>query len=79
MTTLRKYLVSAFAAIVLSLTVANVTAMAYCPPEDETEEYYCEYTGEDECFCYYNCTCYVDTQACHAALFENGYFLIREE
>ena len=78
MSTFRKYLLSAFAAITVSLTLANVTAMAYCPPVDDTSEYRCENTGEDSCYCYYSCTCKVDTQACYAALFENGYSLIRE-
>lgn len=79
MKTLRKYLLSAFAATVLSLTVANVTAMAWCPPEDDQPEYYCEYTGEDACFCYYNCTCKVGQDECDLALFRNGYFRIYEE
>ena len=75
MKTLRKYLVSAFVAIVLSLTLANVTAMA-CVPVDEQPEYTCEYSHQDDCFCYYNCTCHVDIDACHLALFRNGYMLI---
>ncbi|HZI48264.1 MAG TPA: hypothetical protein VFD75_10755 [Pyrinomonadaceae bacterium] len=78
MHTLRKYLVSAFFAIVVSLTLANVTAMAYCPPEDDQPEYYCSNTGEDSCYCYYDCTCKVDEQACDAALFRHGYALILE-
>ena len=75
MNTLRKYFVSVFAAVVLSLTMASVTAMA-CPYEDDTDAYYCQYTGEDSCFCYYSCTCKVDIDSCHLALFRNGYSLI---
>ena len=69
---LRKYLVSAFAAIVLSLTLANVTALATCTT-DVQEEYTCYPTGEDSCYCYYDCYCKVGSQACEAALFRNGY------
>ena len=38
---LQKYVVSAFAAIVLSLTLANVTAMATCSLESTGIEYTC--------------------------------------
>lgn len=75
MKTLRKYLVSAFAAIVLSLTLANVTALAACYT-DVQNEYTCYPTGEDACFCYYDCYCKVGTDACHLALFRNGYSLV---
>jgi hypothetical protein len=73
MKSLRKYLLSAFAAIALSLTLASVTAQAWCEPEDNTDQYYCENTGEDSCYCYYNCTCKVGQDACDLALFRNGY------
>jgi hypothetical protein len=53
MSTLRKYLLSAFAAVVLSLTLANVTAMATCTT-DVQDEYTCYPTGEDACYCYYD-------------------------
>ena len=75
MNTLRKYLVSAFAAIALSLTLASVTAMA-CPSVDSQPEYTCYYDWEDDCYCYYDCYCHVDTDACHLALFRNGYSLV---
>jgi hypothetical protein len=77
MNTLRKYLVSAFAAVVLSLTLANVTAMA-CEPVDEQPEYTCYYEREDACFCYYTCYCHVDQDACDLALFRNGYSKVLE-
>ena len=73
MRTLRKYFLSAFVAIVVSLTMANVTAMAWCPPEDDQPEYYCEYIEENNCYCYYYCTCKVDQDQCDLALFRNGY------
>ena len=78
MNTLRKYLVSAFAAIVLSLTLASVTAQAWCPEEDHTEEYSCYNTGEDDCYCYYDCYCYTDQDSCDLALFRNGYSKVME-
>jgi hypothetical protein len=79
MTTLRKYLLSASIALALSLTMANVTAMAYCDPIDEQYEYTCYYEREDPCFCYYWCECHVDQDQCDLALFRNGYFRIYEE
>jgi hypothetical protein len=74
----RKYLVSAFAAITLSLTLASVTAQAWCPEEDHTAQYSCYNTGEDACYCYYDCYCYVDQDACDLALFRNGYSKVME-
>ena len=76
MNSLRKYLVSAFVAIVFSLTLANVTAMATCYT-DITDQYSCYPTGEDACYCYYDCYCKVGTEACEAALFRNGYALVQ--
>ena len=76
MTTFRKYLLSAFAAVVLSLTLANVTALATCLT-DVQDEYTCYPTGEDACYCYYDCYCKVGSQACEAALFRNGYSLVQ--
>ena len=76
MSTLRKYLLSAFAAIARSLTLANVTAMATCTT-DVQDEYTCYPTGEDACYCYYDCYCKVGSQACEAALFRNGYALMQ--
>ena len=72
MKSLRKYLVSAFAVIVLSLTLAGVTAMATCLT-DVQDQYTCYPTGEDENYCYYTCYCKVGTAACEAALAANGY------
>ena len=69
---LKKYFLSAFAAIALSLALANVTAMATCTT-DVQDEYTCYPTGEDEFFCYYDCYCKVGTQACEEALARNGY------
>lgn len=77
MNSLRKYLVWAFAAIVLSLTLANVTAYATCYT-DITDQYSCYPTGEDACYCYYDCYCKVGSEACEAALFRNGYSLIQQ-
>ena len=76
MNTLRKYLVSAFAAVVLSLTLASVTAQAWCPEEDHTSAYSCYNTGQDACYCYYDCYCHVGQDECDLALFRNGYSLI---
>jgi hypothetical protein len=76
MTTFGKYLLSAFAAVVLSLTLANVTAIATCLT-DVQDQYTCYPTGEDACYCYYDCYCKVGTEACEAALFRNGYSLVQ--
>jgi hypothetical protein len=72
MKNLRTYLLTAFAVIVLSLTLANVTAMATCTT-DVQDEYTCYPTGEDAKYCYYDCYCKVGTAACEAALARNGY------
>ena len=61
-----------FAAIALSLALANVTAMATCTI-DVQDEYTCYPTGEDDTYCYYDCYCKVGTTACEAALARNGY------
>ncbi len=76
MNTLRKYVISAFAAIVLSLTLANVTAMA-CE-DDYQEEYTCIYERQDECYCYFTCYCHVPQDECDLALFRNGYSKVME-
>jgi hypothetical protein len=73
MKTLRKYVLSAFVAVVVSLTMANVTAMAWCQEVDENSSYTCYNTGEDDCYCYYDCYCHVGQDACDLALFRNGY------
>jgi hypothetical protein len=78
MYTFRKYLLSAFAAIALSLTLANATAMAWCEPVDDQPEYTCYNTGEDSCYCYYDCYCHVGQDACDLALFRHGYSKILE-
>lgn len=75
MNTLRKYLLSTFVAIALSLTLANVTALAYCPPYDDAPEYSCFNTGEDGLYCFYECFCLVETFECEAALRRRGYTL----
>ena len=72
MKSLRKYLVSAFAVVALSLTMASVTAMATCLT-DVQNEYTCYPTGEDANYCYYTCYCKVGGAACEAALAANGY------
>lgn len=69
---LKKYFLAAFAAIVLSLTLANVTALATCLT-DVQEEYTCYPTGEDANYCYYTCYCKVGAERCQAALEGNGY------
>jgi hypothetical protein len=69
---LKKYFLSAFAAIALSLALANVTAMATCTI-DVQDEYTCYPTGEDATYCYYDCYCKVGSAACEAALARNGY------
>jgi hypothetical protein len=70
---LRKYALSVFAVTVLSLTVANVTALATCYT-DVQDEYTCYPTGrEDANYCYYNCYCKVSAARCDAALAANGY------
>jgi hypothetical protein len=78
MKTLRKYLLSAFAAIALSLTLANATAMAWCPEEDHTEQYACFLSGEDGYTCFYECYCYVSEEECEAALTRGGYVILEE-
>ena len=75
MNSLRKYLLSAFAAIALSLTLANVTALEYCPEVDETDEYVCFNTGEDGYYCFYECFCKVETFDCEESLRRRGYLL----
>lgn len=76
MSTLRKYLLSGLGAVAISLTLASVTAMATCSI-DVQDEYTCYPTGEDACYCYYDCYCKVSSQACEAALFRNGYSLVQ--
>ena len=78
MNTLRKYLLSAFVAIVLSVTLASVTAQAWCPEVDDQPEYTCYNTGEDDCYCYYDCYCHVGQDACDLALFRHGYSKVLE-
>jgi len=50
--------------------------MATCTT-DVQDEYTCYPTGEDACYCYYDCYCKVGSQACEAALFRNGYALVQ--
>jgi len=69
---LKKYFLAAFAAIAVSLGLANVTAMATCTI-DVQDQYTCYPTGEDANYCYYDCYCKVGTAACEAALAANGY------
>ena len=76
MNTVRKYLVLAIAAIVLSLTLASVTAQAWCAEVWETEEYACYNFAEDDCYCYYNCFCLVDYSTCEDALRRGGFELM---
>ena len=78
MFTLRKFLLSAVVAVTLSLTLASVTAMAWCPEVDDTPEYTCYNTGEDACFCYYDCYCKVGQDACDLSLFRHGYSKVLE-
>jgi len=69
-----KYSLSAFAAIVLSLTFASVAA-AYCTLET-SNEYTCYVTGEDEFYCYYDCYCKTSSQACRDALERDGFIIL---
>lgn len=78
MKSLRKYLILAFGTIALSVTLASVTAMAYCPEVDDQPEYTCYNTGEDDCYCYYDCYCHVGTDQCELALFRHGYSKVLE-
>jgi hypothetical protein len=71
MRSITKYLLSALATVALSLTLANVSAMA-CSL-DVQDEYTCYVTGSDACYCYYDCYCKVGASACDAALIRNGY------
>jgi hypothetical protein len=72
MRNLRKYVLSALAATALSLTLANVAAFATCLT-DVQDAYTCYPTGEDACYCYYDCYCKTGAAACDAALAANGY------
>lgn len=72
MTNLKKYAVSAIAAIALSLTLASASAFAICLT-DPQEAYTCYPVGEDENYCYYQCYCKTNEQACEAALTAAGY------
>ena len=69
---LKKYFLAAFAAITLSLALANVTALATCTT-DVQDEYTCYPTGEDANYCYYTCYCKVGAARCEAALAAAGY------
>jgi hypothetical protein len=72
MRNLKKYVLSALVAMALSLTLANVAALATCLT-DVQDEYTCYPTGEDACYCYYDCYCKTGAAACDAALARNGY------
>ncbi len=71
MKSISKYLLSACAAAVLSVTLAG-TAAALCRT-DVQDEYTSYPTGEDANYCYYDCYCKVGASACDAALIRNGY------
>lgn len=66
-----KYLLSATVAIVMSLTVAKISAQA-CSLVVE-DEYTCYVTGSDETYCYYDCYCKTSTEKCYAALERDGF------
>ena len=69
-----KYSLSAFAAIVLSLTLSGVAA-AFCTLEI-SDEYTCYVTAEDENYCYYDCYCKTGSQECRAALERDGFIIL---
>lgn len=76
MKSLRRYFLSAFFAIVLSLTLANATAQAWCDQVRFASEYTCYLTGEDPNYCYYDCYCNVDDQTCREALERDGFTIL---
>jgi hypothetical protein len=69
-----KYALSAFASVVLSLTLAGVAA-AQCTLET-SEEYTCYVTGQDETYCYYTCYCKTNSDACRRALERDGFEIL---
>jgi hypothetical protein len=69
---IRKFALSVFAVVAMSLAIANVSALATCYT-DVQDEYTCYPTGEDANYCYYNCYCKVSSSRCEAALAANGY------
>jgi hypothetical protein len=69
---IRKFALSVFAVIAMSLAIANVSALATCYT-DVQDEYTCYPTGEDANYCYFNCYCKVGASRCEAALAANGY------
>ena len=72
MTNLKKYAGSAVAAVAISLTLASASAFATCLT-DVQDAYTCYPTGQDACYCYYDCYCKTGAAACEAALAANGY------
>lgn len=66
-----KYVLSIAATIVVSLGIASATARA-CSLEI-TDEYTCYVTGQDACYCYYDCYCKVGASACDRALARDGF------
>ncbi|HET8781472.1 MAG TPA: hypothetical protein VFM63_03565 [Pyrinomonadaceae bacterium] len=69
-----KYVLSAFGAVALSLTLANAVASA-CTLE-VSDEYTCYVTGEDANYCYYTCYCKVSSGACRDALVRDGFEIL---
>ena len=69
---LAQYLLATIGVAVLSLTVANVAALAQCHIE-VADEYTCYVTGSDSTYCYYDCYCKVSDSQCDAALDRDGF------
>lgn len=69
-----KYALSAFASVVVSLTLCGVVA-AQCTI-DVQDEYTCYVTGEDENYCYYQCYCKTNWESCQRALLDNGHQIL---
>jgi len=69
-----KYALSAFASILLSLTLAGAV-VAQCTLET-SDAYTCYVIGEDETYCYYQCYCKTDEDSCRRALEDDGFEIL---
>ncbi len=58
--------------IVLTIALANISALALCTTV-VADEYTCYPVGEDACYCYYDCYCKVSLTECSAALTRDGF------
>ena len=70
-----KYVIAALVVVGISLAAAKVSASGACHLET-TDEYTCYVTGEDACYCYYDCYCKVSDSACDAALTRDGFIIL---